>query len=73
MEITNNAQKQQQKIGSQLLFLSKEEARPEIGSEICLSRFSNESSGLEGPIWKAGNDIRICTCKNGYKSSSVGC
>lgn len=40
--------KEKQKIGSQLLSLSKEEAQPEIRSQVCLSRFSNESSNLIG-------------------------
>ena len=45
---TKKQKKKKQKIGSQLLFLSKEEAQPEIRSQIYLSHFSNESSRLIG-------------------------
>lgn len=44
----NQKKKRKQKIGSQLLFLSTEEAQPEIRSQICSSRSSNESSRLIG-------------------------
>ena len=40
-------------MGFQPIFLSKEEAQPEIGSEICLSCFCNKPSRWEGPNWKS--------------------